>query len=101
MTDVYSKNKKKRGRPLKYHHVLASLEDHELYSPASMAHRAVVLGQIHKAAIKSLRSTVRQFARYHQFPIHGDGLVTTTAQAPKVGYFGRRWKAAAGLTTEE
>lgn len=87
------------GRPLKYRAVLASLDDHELYSAGTITLYAVARELIENTFLAKtrLRITLSRFSRNHRFPIRGDGVITMAGQAPIPGYWGHRWKIAAGI----
>ena len=88
------------GRPLKYRHIVALLEDNEVYTPATIANLAEALGQLDpcaplRLAKQRVRITMGRYANNHDFPKEGDDRVTIRGQAPTPGWFGWRWKALA------
>ena len=95
------------GRPWKYRHFLVLLQDEPLYCPATIADLLVELncrdvdGEPDPGLFRRrLRIAMARFAKKRGFPKHGDGMVDYDAQAPIVGWFGWRWKQAAGVLDE-
>ncbi len=89
------------GRPMKYREILLRLEDHDLYTPATIARFAETLGLVEgsekadrRLLLQRIRITLCRFSNYHNFPDEGDGMITLRGQAPTPGWFGWRWKAA-------
>jgi len=82
------------GRPQKYANILMALDDHDLYTPASITWEAVIRGFIedNPTAKQRVRITLSRLSRNHQFPRKGDGQVSLRGQAPTVGWWGHRWK---------
>lgn len=88
------------GRPMKYAHFLAVLEDDKLYCPSTIVANGERLGffprGLSKQALRLKKTRVRiSLGRYswnHDFPVGGDGLVFVDGQAPIPGWFGKRWK---------
>lgn len=88
------------GRPLKYLHFIALLEDLDLYSPAKIVRLGIDQGLfdgMEEGALKVARLNIRHcLARYAKshFPLVGDGLVYLPGQYMTFGWLGRRWKHA-------
>ena len=89
------------GRPMKYHKILAALQEGELYSAAKIALFAEAHGFISAVgsdelllAKQRIRLAMGRFRTNHKFPKDGDGLVYNPGQAPTPGWFGWRWQAA-------
>ncbi len=82
------------GRPMKYAHIIESLNDEALYSPATIARFAGANGllPIVEKAQQRVRVAMGRLRAYHDFPKHGDGTIRLSGQCPKPGWFGRRWK---------
>lgn len=82
------------GRPMKYGAVILSLDDHDLYTPATIVRHALDREMIKndKLPIQRLRITLSRYSQNHGFPKAGDGLVTIKGQAPTPGWWGHRWK---------
>ena len=87
------------GRPLKYHYILASLADEELYSPASIARFALASGLItgrdpqeRRTARQRVRIAMGRLSNYHAFPDEGDGCIVLPKHRPMPAWFGWRWK---------
>ena len=92
------------GRPPKYRHIIASLEDEALYTPAAIARNAQEKGFLKgkpeeiQQDILRIRITMGRNSQNHGFPEEGDGLVTLWGQSPTPGWVGRRWKEAFHIT---
>lgn len=89
------------GRPMKYKYILYELEEHGLYSPATIADFAVencLLRSRGKDAKKIERYRIRiamgRFSNNHGFPDEGDGIVFPVGRQPTPGWFGWRWRKA-------
>ena len=87
------------GRPLKYDRILNSLNDHELYSPASIAHFAQENGLLDanspqqvKLARQRVRIAMGRLCNYHSFPDEGDGCIVLPKLRPMPAWYGWRWK---------
>ena len=89
-----------KGRPLKYKNILLQLQDHKLYSPATIAQFAEE-NQFFKSAEpqgqklerQRIRIAMGRLSNSHRFPDEGDGQVKKPGQRPLPGWFGWRWKA--------
>jgi hypothetical protein len=86
---------------MKYHKILAELQEGELYTAAKIAEFAEAKGFISvgglaevRLAKQRIRLAMGRFRTNHQFPKDGDGLVYHPGQAPTPGWFGWRWQAA-------
>ena len=86
---------------MKYKPLLESLEEDELYTPASIAAYAQKIEFITstepdqvRLEKQRIRIALGRFSNNHNFPDEGDGMVTLRGQAPTPGWFGWRWKAA-------
>lgn len=89
---------KRRGRPLKYGHILETLNDHQLYTASSIVNQAVTEGILpqpkgSKPISRKLRHTLVRMAKNHGFPKLGDGWLEVEGQTPMPAYLGLRWKA--------
>ena len=89
------------GRPMKYGRILQTLNEDELYTPATIAMIALKSDLCQPANTKEAKRTYQRirialgrFSNNHHFPDEGDGIVTIKGQAPTPGWFGWRWKAA-------
>lgn len=89
------------GRPLKYPHFIAALEDDTLYSPFLIYSNAEKKGLLSPEQLEDLptnkvrvRHTMARFAVNHKFPKEGDGVVRVPGQSITVGWKGSRWKGA-------
>jgi len=94
-----SERKSRIGRPAKYAHVVAALDDRALYSPGKIARMASAEGYLEgdddesrKRAMRRLRITMVRFVNNHFFPDEGDGMVFLPGQAPTPGWYGWRFK---------
>ena len=77
------------GRSLKYAYLLKQLEDHRLYSAATIANLETGADSTQKHKIvKSLSRLTKR----HGFPNLGDGWIEIKGQAPTRGFYGERWK---------
>lgn len=88
---------RKQGRPKKYVKFLESLDNQEVYSPASIVDHGISIGLFFKSsrtARRRARHSFRQLALNHGFPREGDGWVIRKGQRPAIGYLGKRWKEA-------
>lgn len=90
---------KPSGRPLKYLALIRCLADDVLYSPAKIVRTALQLGLIeeteahHRAyLVTCARHALSRYAKNHNFPKHGDGLVSLEGQNITAGWYGIRWK---------
>ena len=85
---------KPAGRPMKYAHIIESLDDDELYSPATIARFAEANGllPIVKHARQQLKVAMGRLRAYHHFPNNGDGTIRLSGQCPFPGWYGWRWK---------
>jgi hypothetical protein len=86
---------------MKYKPILMALDDHTLYSAASIANFATERDMVEgedPATLKLNRQRIRvamgRFCNNHFFPDEGDGQVTQRGQRPCPGWFGWRWKGA-------
>jgi hypothetical protein len=86
---------------MKYKYILYELEEHELYTPASIAIFAEensLLRSRGKDAQRSEKNRIRiamgRFSNNHEFPDEGDGIVFVKGKAPNPGWFGWRWREA-------
>lgn len=107
------KSPRGRGRPLKYKPLLALLDDETCYIPALIAElcfqhklQRLFLSENGKMVTPKIlrhriRMTLGHFARNHRFPKEGDGLVLISGQPTLPGWFGWRWKEAAGIPTQK
>lgn len=89
------------GRPMKYKYILYELEEHGVYTPASIAHFAEenqLLRSRGKDARRLEKNRIRismgRFSNNHHFPDEGDGIVFVEGRAPTPGWFGWRWRQA-------
>lgn len=98
--------RKGKGRPLKYLELFHLLEDDELYTPSKIADllppdQLMAMFPGKNTKYENLRLRIRitfgRFTHNHKFPRHGDGLVTRPGQPTIPGWFGFRWKEAAGI----
>lgn len=87
------------GRPEKYRAILNQLEPHGLYTPATIANKALAMGlgnfdasRRSKLTHQRVRIAMGRKSNNHQFPDEGDGMVTLPGQAPCPGWFGWRWQ---------
>lgn len=91
-----------KGRPMKYAHFLAVLDDFTVYCPSSIVANGEKLGFFQKGLSSKMLRLQKQRVRialgrysYKQnFPAGGDGLVLIKGQAPIPGWFGARWKSS-------
>jgi len=91
-----------KGRPMKYAHFIKVLEDHVIYTPATIVRYGATMGFFEKGlkgdALKSaklkVRHTLARLSANREFPKDGDGWTVIPGQAPLRGWFGRRWKEA-------
>ena len=90
---------------MKYLDFISILDDNKVYTPASIVANGFSEGlvpnglsddEVAKRRVM-IRHTLARFSSNHQFCPEGDGLVTITGQAPMRGWFGFRWKEAAGI----
>ena len=77
------------GRPLKYRHLLESLDDETLYSAGTIA---ALNGSASPEERHNIVKSLSRLSRSHGFPNRGDGLIEITGQAPVRAYTGQRWK---------
>ena len=94
------------GRPKKYSHFIAALDDETCYTPGAIFANAMTFGLVTKKQQRNLpkarqrvRHTLARLAANHGFPAEGDGHVKRPGQCLTVGWFGKRWKST--LTEEE
>ena len=84
---------------MKYRKVIETLEEDDLYTPATIAAFAIEIGFLPlgpnlRLDKQRVRIAMGRFSNNHHFPDEGDGMVTLRGQAPTPGWFGWRWKAA-------
>ena len=96
----------RQGRPKKYSHFIAALDDETCYTPGAIFANAMSIGLVTKnqqrhleKARQRVRHTLARLAANHGFPPEGDGHVKLPGQCLTVGWFGKRWKST--LTEEE
>ncbi len=85
---------KPAGRPMKYAHIIESLKEDALYSPATIARFAEANGLLPMAdhPLQRVKVAMGRLRAYHNFPKQGDGTIHLSGQCPKPGWFGWRWK---------
>ena len=93
------KKRRRPGRPTKYDHIIRTLDDGTIFSPAGIARYADDQGLLTAATLEEkrlerqrIRITLARLATNHGFPDEGDGIVRLQGQAPTPGWFGSRWK---------
>ena len=91
--------RKRMGRPLKYLPLIESIEVDSLYSPAGICDANPgffeVLAEEERQSVRgNIRHTLALFAKRHDFPPDGDGMVDLKGQRPAKAWLGRRWKDA-------
>ena len=92
--------KRSIGRPMKYKSLIQSLNDHQLYTPstiAGFAEETEFIDETEPSARRLARQRIRialgRLSKNHHFPSEGDGMVKVKGQSPTPGWFGSRWKA--------
>ncbi len=96
--------KQRIGRPLFYRAYITALEDDTVYTPAAIVNNGEEHGLIppnlqgtqRKKLRVKIRHTMVRFSKNHGFPEEGDGWVNLKGQPPMRGWYGWRWKEAAG-----
>ena len=100
------------GRPNLYLPYLAVLEDWEIYSPATILRKGIDCGLFsfyikltecnEETAKRRIRHTLSRLKHNHELPREGDGSLTHQIEGrmPGFGWYGYRWKTAAGLISE-
>lgn len=93
------------GRPEKYRIILNQLDPHRLYTPATIASKAMAMGLVgqespkrSELAYRRVRIAMGRKSNNQQFPDEGDGMVTLPGQAPCPGWFGWRWQNSPELS---
>ena len=92
--------KKRRGRPMRYAHLLIALDDEQVYSPALIAEYGFAQGLFDSEQMENaeetrllVRHTLARLAKNRRLPIEGDGLVRLKGQSVSIGWKGQTWKA--------
>lgn len=93
-----------RGRKPKYTNIIALLEKHTLYTPASIAsfakrHRHLPVGIDEEKAYLRLRIATARMAKNKKFPREGDGNIFQEGQPALPAWFGWRWHKAYSVNT--
>ena len=79
------------GRPMKHGHILNTLEDERLYTPAMIA--AIAADPLKEPKkYRRIRNAVASFSRRHYFKKDGDGKVRIPGQGFRPAWFGATWK---------
>lgn len=97
--------KARMGRPLKYKHFIAALDDQTIHTPATIVQHGIkqgffsppLEGKSFDEARLRVRHTLARFSSNHQFPFQGDGFAFIQGQPPIRGWHGWRWKLAADV----
>ena len=89
------------GRPLKYRKYLIQLKNHIIYTPTRIIDQLMRNGMLrgwNEDQKTSLRHSLAALAKSRAFPSDGDGKVRGPKRRRRFwsGWFGWRWKTAAG-----
>ena len=91
--------KRRTGRPAEYTELIESLDDGTVYTPASIATKALEEGFVTAETEKGrrlvrqrIRITLGRLSNNHKFPDRGDAMIKIKGQAPTPGWYGWRWK---------
>jgi hypothetical protein len=94
------------GRPKKYSHFIAALEDETAYTPAAIFRHAKECGLLSQQKLRTIkksrlrvRHTMARLAANYGFPPEGDAPVKLPGQSYTFGWYGKRWKST--LTDSE